>query len=242
MPALLWGLTNNIAFYQYYLDPAAVAVLQNMKIPVTAVLLHTILSKNYSANQWFAIIFLSVGCIQSQYPCGGAREMVAVDAVPEQQGVALAAVLAVVIINSFCAVYMEGLLKDADVPFWRTNQYLYSFGMGFQLCGIVFAPLWGAEGGLFGALDGFNSVAWFQVCVQSCIGLSVSQVMRVYDSNIKNGCVALGLILTYMLSVMMGYAEIRFMFMASSVVVVGAICLYTNNPYTAPESTDASKV
>ena len=54
VPAALWGFTNNIAFYQYVLDPAAVTVwpvvgslasysalqvLQNMKIPVTAILL-----------------------------------------------------------------------------------------------------------------------------------------------------------------------------------------------------------
>lgn len=39
VPAALWGFTNNIAFYQYLLDPAAVTVLQNMKIPATAVLL-----------------------------------------------------------------------------------------------------------------------------------------------------------------------------------------------------------
>jgi hypothetical protein len=55
VPALLWGVTNNIAFYQYYLDPAAVSVLQNMKIPVTAGLLRVILSKHYSGNQWWAI-------------------------------------------------------------------------------------------------------------------------------------------------------------------------------------------
>jgi hypothetical protein len=148
--------------------------------------------------------------------------------------VALVAVVAVVIINSFCAVYMEGLLKSADVPFWRTNQYLYAFGMMFQLCGMLFAPARAGTGGPVGVLGGFNTVAWFQVGLQCCIGLSVSQVMRVYDSNVKNGCVAVGLIFTYGLSLLFGYTELRFMFIASSVIVVGALCLYANNPYVAP--------
>jgi len=159
VPAALWGFTNNIAFYQYVLDPAAVTVLQNMKIPVTAILLKFLVKKVYTSNQWWAVLFLAIGCIQSQYPCGGARA----DSIShETQLVGFIAVATLVLVNSFVAAYMELLLKDTDLSFWRTSQFLYMYGMAWNFGGIILPPMLGASSNPFDVFSVFDGLGtWF---------------------------------------------------------------------------------
>lgn len=208
--------TNNIAFYQYLLDPAAVAVLQNLKIPATALLLkarhptacawqdvqegvgrqhcgwrcmmtraaggggqgvqhqpvvgravpgdgmrpgHTqalMHTAHHRVTALHALWRCELPPVQSQYPCGGplVQQGSGGDHFSEGQLTALTAVLTVVVINSFsgeppgpaaswcrsrclpacylpvgAAAFLEGLLKDRTLSFWRTNQLLYMYGM-----------------------------------------------------------------------------------------------------------------
>lgn len=236
VPALLWGITNNIAFYQYGLDPTAVVVLQNLKIPATAILLKLILGKKYSVTQWQAIIFLCVACIQSQYPCGPAAESKTDDDNGDTASansavfISLCAVASLVTINSFNAAYMEGLLKDEHVTFWQTNQFLYTYGAIINFGFVATAPMFTENApGLLHFFSGFGPFAWLQVVVQAVMGLSISGVMKLYDSNMKNGMVACSLIVTYIVSIFMGYAELNGMFIMSSLVVIVSLFQYSQN-------------
>ena len=157
------------------------------------------------------------------------------------QTTAFIAVITVVIVNSFAAVYMESMLKDASVPFWRTNQYLYMYGMVFQLGTVLFKSVARpTDAGLMGSFNGIGFVAMIGIFMQVSMGLSISTVMKVYDSNVKNAVVACALIFTYICSVILGYAAIRFMFILSAAVVVGAFLMYVTNPYIPPPVTETA--
>ncbi|KAG8457859.1 hypothetical protein KFE25_005128 [Diacronema lutheri] len=164
VPGALYMVDNNFVFaILRYIDAATLAVLWNVKIIFTAVLLRLLLARRLNCRQWIALALLTVGVSVSNWTrlwlalsrghCAAAAAAAASDA-PSAERAGCAAhgagtdsaayaagavmTLAACAIVSLANVFEEKLLKDRhETPLHCQNVVLYSWGVAFNGCALA---------------------------------------------------------------------------------------------------------
>lgn len=187
LPGALYAIDNNLVFdILRYIDAATLAVLWNVKIVFTALLLRLLLGRRLLWRQWLALALLTAGVSVSNWP----RLWTAVGDRSRAGSAAYAAgalmSLAACAIVSLANVAEEKLLKSRlATPLHCQNCVLYGWGVAFNACALVSrgAPAGGANlsvAGLFRGLDGYAAAI---IGTQALSGILVSATFK-HVSNI----------------------------------------------------------
>jgi UDP-sugar transporter A1/2/3 len=87
------------------------------------------------------------------------------------------------------------------------------------------------NGGLF---QGYTSLVWMVVMLQSVGGLLVAVVIKYADNILKGFATSLSIVLSCILSIYLFDFHVSFLFMCGATMVCAAVYLYGTNPYAAP--------
>ncbi|GAQ80976.1 udp-galactose transporter [Klebsormidium nitens] len=135
VPAGLFAVNNYLKFVmQLYFKPATVKMLGNLKILVIALLLKLVMRRRFSTLQWEALCLLLIGISVNQIPTQSNSD-------GPVQALPLAGYLCTLLtltIPSTASVYNEYTLKkNFETSVHLQNLFLYSYGLAFNLLGLV---------------------------------------------------------------------------------------------------------
>lgn len=175
--ALMYSFLNNLTFdLMIYMDPGSMAVLTNLRIPLTAYLLHRMLSKSFSRRQVQGLWTLTLGAVISRLGSlsNGLNADISV------KGYLLLSTL--ITLSSTAGVINEKYLKDESYGrlHWQNIQ-LYFFGSIFSLL----IAMHRSSSGLSFRFDNFNVYAWASIMNMACMGIAVSFAIKRCDSLIR---------------------------------------------------------
>ncbi|XP_055959690.1 CMP-sialic acid transporter 2-like isoform X3 [Mercurialis annua] len=136
VPAFLYAINNYLKFImQLYFNPATVKMLSNLKVLVIAVLLKTIMKRQFSIIQWEALALLLIGISVNQlrYLPEGSNAM--------SLSVATGAYLYTLIfvtVPSLASVYNEYAMKSQfETSIYLQNLFLCGYGAIFNFLAIL---------------------------------------------------------------------------------------------------------
>uniref|UniRef100_V5HD05 Putative solute carrier family 35 udp-n-acetylglucosamine udp-glcnac transporter n=1 Tax=Ixodes ricinus TaxID=34613 RepID=V5HD05_IXORI len=194
VPAGLYTLQNNLLFFALsLLDAATYQVTYQLKILTTAMFSILILKRRISKQQWLGLVVLVVGVILVQTPSKpGAQK--AMDVATVSQFLGLLAVLTSCLSSGFSGIYLEKLLKETTWSLWIRNVQLAIFGFLLGILAMLLAD-WNAllAEGFF---QGYNSVTWTVIFLQTFGGLIVSLAVRYADSILKGFATSVSIVLS----------------------------------------------
>lgn len=174
LPGFCYFVSNNCAFYVIQsLGPTQFQILNNLKLPVTALLMRMFLARTLSMKQWKALIILVIGATLTrlgdvQSGRGGS--------------VAVTGYLALVL-QTLCSavggVYSERLLKrDEGGSIHLSNAQLYVFGVAFGYIGAARSTSGMSE-------NHFNACVYIIIFTCASTGLLVSFILKYLDNIAK---------------------------------------------------------
>ena len=193
----VYTMQNNFLFYTLkQVNPATFQVLINVKIPLTALLMHIFLKKAFNFQQQAALLLLVLGAILSQVS-GNTDSTKFVD-ISVTGGILISCM---VCISSVAGVFNEYLLKSSSGGsiHWQ-NVQLYTFGCVFSFIKMALdvGPAWKSL--LF---SGFNTFTWLSIANMASLGLATSAVLKYADNMLRSfasvGSVILATILVWWL-------------------------------------------
>lgn len=157
VPAVLYAVNNYLKFVmQLYFKPTTAKMLGNSKILVIALLMRSVLRRNFTLIQWEALFLLVAGITVNQLNyCAGSGG--GLDSVTPA---AVAFTLASITIPSLASVYNEAALKrHMDTSVLLQNFFLYFYGACFNLMGLLsMLTLHRASGDGISVFRGFGPV------------------------------------------------------------------------------------
>ncbi|CAN8028034.1 unnamed protein product [Ixodes persulcatus] len=194
VPAGLYTLQNNLLFFALsLLDAATYQVTYQLKILTTAMFSILILKRRISKQQWLGLVVLVVGVVLVQTPSKpGAQK--AMDVATVGQFLGLLAVLTSCLSSGFSGIYLEKLLKETTWSLWIRNVQLAIFGFLLGILAMLLAD-WNAllAEGFF---QGYNSITWTVIFLQTFGGLVVSLAVRYADSILKGFATSVSIVLS----------------------------------------------
>lgn len=197
VPAGLYTIQNNLLFYALsLLDAATYQVTYQLKILTTAMFSVWMLNRRISKQQWFSLVLLIVGVALVQMPTGKAPEA-AVKQSP-YQFLGLLAVLASCLSSGFSGIYLEKMLKEITWSLWIRNIQLAIFGFLLGTVAMLVSD-WNQllVGGFF---QGYNTVTWMVILLQTFGGLVISLAVRYADSILKGFATSISIVLSTLCS------------------------------------------
>jgi UDP-galactose transporter len=223
VPALLYLLQNNLLFYgMERLDAALYQVTYQAKTLTTAVCSVVMLNKSISKQQWSALVLLTAGVGLAQLQPHSAKTG---QAVVDEQGRGIIALLLACFTSGFAGVYTEKLLKQTTASLWVRNIQL---GLWSVLVGLVAVYTTdGVEVSQIGFFSGYTRIVWFVVLLQGATGICVALVMKFADNIVKNFSVALSLLLATAASVPLFGFYPSWFFVMGAVLVLLSVALYS---------------
>lgn len=161
-------------------------VFSHVEIPIVAVMSYAFLSRPLTRTQWIAIVLLLDGVMASEISLCHARENRSCDAPADYPVAALALVLLGALLAAMAGISVEYMYKEE----YRTsihlqNAQLYAFGVVANSAVVLARDMEGLKAG--GALDGFDSQAWFVVVTLAMFGLVTSLVVKHLSNIAKVG-------------------------------------------------------
>lgn len=160
LPGLLYMFDNNFVFVILrYIDAATLAVLWNVKIVFTALLLRLLLSRRLRWNQWLALALLTFGVTVSNWthlwvmlsknhcvvdppgalgvpPRACSHHASTADSSAYVAGFVMTLIACSIV--SLANVFEEKLLKDRlETPLYCQNVVLYAWGMVFNVSALI---------------------------------------------------------------------------------------------------------
>ncbi|KAG0414821.1 hypothetical protein HPB47_008023 [Ixodes persulcatus] len=188
VPAGLYTLQNNLLFFALsLLDAATYQVTYQLKILTTAMFSILILKRRISKQQWLGLVVLVVGVVLVQVH-------LILDVATVGQFLGLLAVLTSCLSSGFSGIYLEKLLKETTWSLWIRNVQLAIFGFLLGILAMLLAD-WNAllAEGFF---QGYNSITWTVIFLQTFGGLVVSLAVRYADSILKGFATSVSIVLS----------------------------------------------
>lgn len=195
IPAGLYTVQNNLLFFALsLLDAATYQVTYQLKILTTAMFSVWMLNRRISKQQWFSLVLLIVGVAFVQVPTGGSKVAEAAGHDRSYQFLGLIAVLLSCLSSGFSGIYLEKLLKEITWSLWVRNIQLAMFGFLMGIVAMVVSD-WNQllEGGFF---QGYNTVTWLVILLQTFGGLVVALAVRYADSILKGFATSISIVLS----------------------------------------------
>lgn len=218
---LLYTCQNNLLFITLqHVDAATFQLISNLKIPLTALLLHIFIGKTFSVQQQFALLLLVVGAGLSQLN-GHADHVISISAL----GAVLMSIM--VGISSGAGVFNEVLLKSSSMGslHWQNIQ-LYAFGCIFSYIKLQmdlnFQPI-----SLIGIFLGYNVYAWLSIINMAFLGIITAAVLKYADNVLRAFASASSVLLATLMSWQLLGTNISYLFVVSAIVTSLSILLYT---------------
>lgn len=216
---ILYSVANITSYYALArVDASVYTVLLQLKIFTTAAFGVLLLGRKYTSTKWRALILLVLGCILVASPtynrpidCDaendkkngkGATDDEKVGYLSQLLGVS--AVLAMVMISGYSAIYFEAMLKKSGekITIWERNFQLAFYSM-VLLVGLVVAESSQSEEKTYTILNGWTINTWLIAIIQAAGGLLVAATLKYADAVLKtlatSGAIVLSAVLGWML-------------------------------------------
>ena len=220
---ILYSVANITSYYALArVDASVYTVLLQLKIFTTAAFGVILLSRKYSAAKWRALVLLVLGCILVASPTynrpvdceaeaekkegakggGAGSDDEKVGYLSQLLGVM--AVLSMVVISGYSAIYFEAMLKKAGekITIWERNFQLAFYSM-VLLVGLVVAESTQSDEKSYTALNGWTFNTWLIALIQAGGGLLVAATLKYADAVLKtlatSGAIVLSAVLGWML-------------------------------------------
>lgn len=234
VPALLYSIQNNLLFVALaHLTAAVYTVSYQLKTLTTALFSVMVLRRELSRMQWLALAALSAGVGLLQLPAGstggggsGGSSREGTTRAPQVSVsmLGMGAVCGASLTSGFCGVYMEKLLKQSKMSLWMRNVQLALVGAPVSLI----CALWAdysqiLEGGF---LQGFDGLVWAVVGINALGGLAIAAVLRYADNIVKCFATAVAVLVSCLLSNLMGELVLSSLFVAGTSLVAVATVMY----------------
>ena len=179
------------------------------------------LNRRFSMLQWFALLMLMIGvvCVNMAEPDSSTQRNIG-----ENHVSGLVALLLAVLSSSFCAPYLEKLLKDSSMGFLERNLQIAVVGLTFDLLVMTKDLEMLRNDGFF---YGYTWVVMLVVLVQASGGLIISATMKYADSVLKGFAAAFSLLVNIGLSIIFFDYHISWNFFIGAAMVCCSIVLYS---------------
>lgn len=200
MPASLYALQNNLAFYALTnLDPASYQVAYQLKILTTAMFSVMIVHKKLKRSQWFALFLLFVGVSLVQLPKDDTGQQNSGSNDEKNKILGLLAVVACCMSSGFSGVYFEKLIRfNPKQSIWIRNFQLAMFCLVISTIAMLYQDYRSIQA--LGILQGYSSLTWIIVFLQAFGGLVVASVVKHADNVLKGFATSISIILSTLLS------------------------------------------
>jgi len=173
IPAIMFTVTNNVHFMiMERLDPGTVSVMWQLKIPLTALLMHLLAMKTQQMRQWIGIVLLTTGVLISQSGTitdHGKPGSVTKAELKHETDAIVGLVLCFISlsINVSANVVTECLFKRTSGSQYAQYIRLYSFGVLLNMLCLLCRDFGSIMNN--GIFQGYN--AWTLVCIL-CLALA----------------------------------------------------------------------
>ena len=200
VPAALYALQNNLAFYALTnLDPASYQVAYQLKILTTAMFSVLIVKKRIRRKQWFALLLLFIGVSLVQLPQEQKDSPIGIPSAEKNRLLGLLAVIVCCMSSGFGGVYFERLIKfNPNQSLWIRNLQLAIFCLLISTVAMFYQDYSAIQRN--GLLQGYSTLTWTVVCLQAFGGLIVAAVVKHADNVLKGFATSISIILSTILS------------------------------------------
>jgi UDP-sugar transporter A1/2/3 len=221
---LLYTCQNNLLFYTLkHVDAATFQLVGNLKIPLSAFLLHIFLGKKFSTQQNIALVLLVIGAGLSQLNGQSLEsgQFLTTSAV----GAIFMAIM--VGISSGAGVFNEVLLKQGSLGsmHWQNIQ-LYVFGCVFSYLKMEL-DLNNRPTSMSAMFAGYNIYTWLSIVNMAFLGIVTSAVLKYADNVLRAFASASSVLLATLMSWQLLGTDISYIFLAGAVVMSLSIMIYT---------------
>ncbi len=188
-------------------------LFQQLKILTTAAFSVVFLGRNFSGAKWRALFLLVLGCILVASPafnknetCSNNNGQTAVETDDEKVSIfqailGIGAILAMVTISGYTAVYFESMLKKEKVTVWERNFQMAFYSM--LLLGCIMISERSYDGDYENMFQGWTVSAVVLSVIQAGGGMLVAATLKYADSILKtlatSGSIVLSAVLGYFL-------------------------------------------
>jgi UDP-sugar transporter A1/2/3 len=236
IPAVAYTLQSNLLFVALaVLDAPTYQITYQTKTIFTALFSRLLLGRKLEVSQWMALLLLTLGCIlvtdlRSKKP--HAKES-------GSRSIGLLAVGAAALLSSSSSVYFEKMLKrragaaQQQAGLWLRNIQLGMFALPLAAACMAYQDHEQIRD--YGLLQGFDSVVWTVVLLNSCGGLLVAAVMKYADNIVKCFAAALAIVSGTLISVPLFNFHPSRLFAVGGLCTVSATVLYSWAPTQWPE-------
>lgn len=181
------------------------------------------LNKVLSRLQWISLIILFVGVATVQMqPESTAKAGPVVEQNPVK---GLVAVIISSFMSGFAGVYFEKILKGTKQSVWLRNVQLGFLGIVIGVITMYIND--GAKVQEKGFFNGYDSVVWFVVCLQSFGGLLVAVVVKYADNILKGFATSAAIIVSCVASMYFFDFHLSVQFAVGGILVMIAVYMYS---------------
>eukprot|EP00607_Mallomonas_marina_P003649 CAMPEP_0182424104 /NCGR_PEP_ID=MMETSP1167-20130531/10255_1 /TAXON_ID=2988 /ORGANISM="Mallomonas Sp, Strain CCMP3275" /LENGTH=343 /DNA_ID=CAMNT_0024603653 /DNA_START=150 /DNA_END=1181 /DNA_ORIENTATION=+ len=237
---ILYSVGNILAYYALArVDAAAYTVCLQLKAFTTAAFAVLFLGRNISVTKWRALVLLVIGCVLVASPTFNrpCEEQLApkIDNKSNisnvEAGLGIGAVLIMVTISGFSAVYFEGMLKKTheNITIWERNFQLALYSVIFLICLMVSENMINAdEAQLFTPLfKGWTIHTVLIATTQAAGGILVAATLKYADAVLKCLATAGSIVLSAVLGKILLGGVLDIFVSLGSVATILAIFNYT---------------
>lgn len=220
----VYSFANVLSYYALArVDAAVYTVLLQLKILTTASFFVIMLGRSFSGAKWRSLLLLVIGCILVASPafnkeCAGQGDSNGDEKVSAfETALGVGAILIMVTISGYSAVYFESMLKKDKTTVWERNFQL-AFYSSILLLGIMVSERVYSSTGYDDLFKGWTINAFLLAFIQAGGGMLVAATLKYADAILKtlatSGSIVLSAVVGYL--VLDGPLDIF--------VVLGCIC------------------
>lgn len=227
VPSVLYAIQNNLILFGVASLPAAIFhVTYQCKLLSTALLSVLILGRTLRAQQWLALLVLTLGmaAVQMSRATHHTRDE------EKSQFFGIMAVAGACLCSGFAGVYFEKVLKNRsnvtanEVSVWGRNVQLATGGVlvGALICFFNEGP--GVQQN--GFFYGYSNSVWCVVCLNGAGGLIIAMVIKYADNILKGFATALAIVLSSVLSTILFGFVVNSLFVGGAAGVIVSVLLF----------------
>ena len=222
IPAILYAVYNNLAFYNLQnFQPAVYILLLQFRTVLIGIVYELAFNKKLSKTQWLSLVFLTIGCI-----------LIKIDLSTLNFEIDTAWHLFPMFIQLGCSciasVFNEVLIKKKSLELWYQNVFMYA--NGFVLNALILYYDDGFSGNFFTGKNG--EVIWPRILLianQVAAGISTSFLLKYLNSIVKAFSGAIEMVISAILSNLI-FGLVLENGVLPFVIVFSSMYLYALNP------------